>query len=100
MNATDMIAVRRSSREFCRTAEKQLAATLEQRDRAMGPDARTAAERRAEELQEEIDGFEAEIRRLQAREDDDYEKWRRRAHDRRYAAPSSERILEVDFVLA
>ncbi len=81
------------------SVEKNLKAALRKRDQAMGAEARTAAESQTETLQEEADGLEAEIRRLEERDDPDYQKWHRRAHRRRYAAPTVERILDVDFVL-
>ncbi len=82
-----------------RSLEKTLKVAIQRRDTVLGADARTAAEKKVEGLQEEIDTLEAEIRRLQERNDPDYEKWHRRAHRRRYAEPSVERILDVDFVL-
>ena len=78
---------------------RRLQAALRKRDSVIGAEARTQAEERGRELQETVDTLDAEIRRLRAREDPDYEKWRRRAHRRRYAAPVSERILDVDFAL-
>ncbi len=82
-----------------RGVEKSLRSALRKRDSVIGAGARTRAEERARELQQDCDRLDAEIRRLQAREDPAYEKWRRRAHRRRYAAPAVERILDVDFVL-
>ena len=79
--------------------QRSLAAALRKRDAAMGADARTAAEKKTESLQKQADELEAEVGRLQARDDPDYEKWHRRAHRRRYVAPAVERILDVDFVL-
>ncbi len=79
--------------------EKSLRAALKKRDTVMGAEARTAAEKRAKELQGEVDAVDREIRRLQDREDACYEKWRQRAHGRRYAEPVPERILDVYFVL-
>ena len=83
-----------------RGVEKSLEAAIRKRDAAMGAEARTAAEKQTETLQREADALAAEIRRLQERDDPDYRKWHRRAHRRRYAEPSVERILDVDFVLA
>ena len=79
--------------------EKSLVATLKKRDTVMGADARTAAENRARELQETVDTLDAEIAKLLSRDDPDYEKWRQRAHRRRYSEPLSERMLDVSFVL-
>ena len=82
-----------------RGVERSLKAAVEKRDGVMGAEARTQAEARAGELQEVLETLDAEVRRLQGREDPDYEKWRRRAHRRRYAGPAVDRVLEVDFVL-
>ena len=82
-----------------RSLARRLEAALRQRDAAMGAEARSRTERQARVLQRELDELDAEIHRLQARDDDDYETWRRRAHARRYAKPRHERILDVDFTL-
>ncbi len=86
-------------RRQLRGVEKTLKAALRKRDTVMGADARTAVEKDVRGLQSQVDTLEAEIRRLQARDDPDYEKWHRQAHRRRYAEPMVERILDVDFVL-
>ncbi len=82
-----------------RGVEKTLKAALRKRDTVMGADARTAAEKNVLVLQRQVDSLDAEVRRLQARDDPDYEKWHRRAHRQRYAEPTAERILDVDFAL-
>lgn len=83
-----------------RRVEKNLTTALEKRDSVLGADARTDAEKRVRELQETADDLDAEIRRLLSRDDPDYEKWRQRAHRRRYVEPTAERMLDVSFVLA
>jgi hypothetical protein len=50
-------------------------------------------------IQSEIDKTEAEIRRLEDREDQKYREWRDRAHERRYRPPELARLLDVEFVL-
>jgi hypothetical protein len=86
--------------------KRRLAAALEtlrtaedKRDSALGAEARTQAESRIIKVQHEIDAFEAEIRRLQNRDDPEYERWRQRAYLRRFQPPEATRILEADFVL-
>ena len=50
-------------------------------------------------IQKRIDGIEAEIQRLEKRDDKDYGQWRDRAHERRYRTPEVTTILDVEFVL-
>ena len=61
--------------------------------------ARDQAEDRVRKIQSEIDGFEAQIERLEHRDDPEYEKWREHAHKRRYRPPETTRILDVEFAL-
>jgi len=76
-----------------------LDAAAKKRDAALGADARARAEEELVALQERSDGIDARIERLQTRDDPDYQRWRQRAHDRRYAAPEAARILDVELVL-
>ncbi len=69
------------------------------RDAAFGADARRRAERELRKLEAEAETSEATIERLDARDDEAYRRFRERAHERRYAAPSTERILDVEFEL-
>jgi uncharacterized small protein (DUF1192 family) len=71
----------------------------QRRDAALGSEARTQAEERIRKLQTEIDRIEAEMQRLENRDDQNYEKWRERAHQRRYRPPEITRLLDVEFVL-
>jgi hypothetical protein len=80
-------------------ALETLRAAEDKRDSALGAEARSQAESRIIKVQHEIDVFEAEIRRLQNRDDPEYERWRQRAYLRRFQPPETTRILEVDFVL-
>jgi hypothetical protein len=50
--------------------------------------------------QKDLDALETEIERLERRDDADYQRWRQRAHERRYAPPSTERLLDVEFVIS
>jgi hypothetical protein len=76
-----------------------MSAAEARRDAALGSEARTQAEERMRAIQIEIDGTEAEIRRLEDREDQKYREWRDRAHERRYRPPETARLLDVEFVL-
>jgi superfamily II DNA or RNA helicase len=71
----------------------------DKRDSALGAEARDQAESRILRVQEEIEELEAETRRLQNRDDPDYERWRKQAHVRRYRPPETTSILDLDFVL-
>lgn len=76
-----------------------MSAAEARRDAALGSEARTQAEERMGAVQSEIDKTEAEIRRLEDREDQKYREWRDRAHERRYRPPELARLLDVEFVL-
>jgi ERCC4-related helicase len=78
---------------------KSLGSAEERRDAALGSDARDEAEKRMRAIQKRIDAIEAEIERLEKRDDKDYGQWRDRAHERRYRPPEVMRILDVEFVL-
>jgi hypothetical protein len=80
-------------------ATAALRAAEEKRDSAYGSEARSQADERVRKVQEEMDQLQAEIERLQNRDDAEYEKWRERIHSRRYREPDTIRILDVEFVL-
>jgi hypothetical protein len=80
-------------------AQATLRSSEDQRDRALGSDARTEAERKVRNTQTQIDELEAQIERLENRSDREYEKWRELAHTRRFRAPEITRILEVEFTI-
>jgi adenine-specific DNA-methyltransferase len=80
-------------------AAETLRAAEDRRDAALGSEARGLAEERIRKVQSEIDGLEAQIERLQNRDDPEYEKWREHAHRRRYRPPEATRILDVEFAL-
>jgi hypothetical protein len=82
------------------TAEtKALRQAEERRDTALGSEARDHAERRMQAIQKEIDSLEAEIGRLEKRDDAEYQRWREQAHERRYRPPEITRVLDVEFIL-
>jgi len=92
----DRLLVQRRLRE---SAEAKFARAQDRRDAALGSDARDAAEQELRALEKRIDELDAAIDRLERRDDESYEKWRDQAHQRRYATPEVERILDLEFVL-
>jgi superfamily II DNA or RNA helicase len=79
--------------------QKSLGTAEDRRTNAKGAADREDAERRIRAVQIQIDGLEAEIQRLENRNDAEYARWRERAHERRYRLPDVIRILDVEFVL-
>lgn len=77
-----------------------LAEAQRARDAAVGGQARTRAESECRTLETELEGWVSEIDRLRRRDDEDYQTWRLRALAKRYAKPSCEKILDVEFVFA
>ncbi len=78
---------------------KALDAVEDRRDAALGSEARDEAERRIGAVQKRIGELDADIERIERRDDASYEQVRERAHQRRYHPPAVTRILDVDFVL-
>jgi prophage antirepressor-like protein len=71
----------------------------EARDAAVGSAARTRAEQSLAALASELEGVEADYQRLSDRKDERFERWSTRAHERRYAAPTRERLFTVELEL-
>lgn len=69
------------------------------RDAAAGPLARERAELELRGLEQEREAAGAEIARLRARDDEDYETWRGNALVRRYNVPRVTRMLDVELVI-
>lgn len=69
------------------------------RDAAAGAGARERAEAELRALEEEREAAMAEISRLRARDDEDYETWRENALQRRYNVPRVTRMLDVELVI-
>jgi hypothetical protein len=92
----DQLLVLRRRLTNARTA---LRIAEDKREAARGSEIRSQADVRVRSAQEEIDGLDAEIARLQDRNDPEYEKWRARIHSRRYREPETIRILDMEFVL-
>ena len=80
-------------------ATASLRAAQDRRDAALGAEVRSQAEARVRTIEEEIEGIEAEMRRLETREDVEYERLRADIHDRRYKPPEVSRLLDVEFTL-
>jgi superfamily II DNA or RNA helicase len=80
-------------------ARQSLSAAQDKRESALGAELRSQAEARVRSIQEGIDATEAEIARLETRDDADYQKWRRRVQQRRDRPPQIHRLLDVEFVL-
>ena len=53
----------------------------------------------ADELHLTQPAVSMQIRQLESREDEDYRRWRDQAHQRRYVAPTTEQILDVEFMI-
>ena len=83
-------------REKARLEEDQ-EAFQRRRDTALGADARKREEEALMKVEEELDKVEERLSKLYSREDEDYQKWRNYAHERRYVKPTTERILDVVF---
>ena len=83
-----------------RQTRSRLAEAEAERDAVMGADSRTRIESKLRTLQRELDRLDAEIERLERRDDATYDKWRDNAHARRYALPAHETILDVEFALS
>jgi hypothetical protein len=70
------------------------------RDAAIGAEQRDRAELALRGAQVEIDRLDAEIARLRAAEDDNYQRWRQHAQDRRYAPPTVDQLVDAEFEVA
>jgi helicase-like protein/SNF2 domain-containing protein len=70
-----------------------------ERDVAPGSDARSRIEALLQRSERELEALEAELSRLQARDDAGYVRWRQHAYERRYAPPEQEAILSAEFVI-
>jgi hypothetical protein len=79
--------------------EGALQKAREQIAAAPGADARSRAENVLTRAQRELEAIDAELERLESRQDEGYRRWREQAHMKRYAPPSRELILEAEFVV-
>jgi hypothetical protein len=90
-----MLLRRREKREIDARIEKE----RDRRDKALGTDDREAAERALVRLEGELERLEEEIDRLERRDDETYRRCKERLHERRYAPPVIERLVEAELVL-
>jgi superfamily II DNA or RNA helicase len=90
-----VLIVKRSREDLLR----RIRAGRRDRTAATGAEARTRAEDVLERSQRELEALDVELVRLQSRDDDGYRRWRQHAHQRRYAPPAREAILEAEFVI-
>ncbi len=90
-----LLILRRAHADTC----DRLLKAEQARDAALGSDARSDAEKKAQRLEAQVDGLDADIQRLEARQDPAYCKWKERAHSRRYGRPETQRLLDAEFVL-
>ena len=80
--------------------QQRLVAAENARDRAMGAEQRGRADTQVRAAETELERIDRQIDALEARNDATYERARRQAHRRRYAAPRVERLLVVAFEIA
>jgi hypothetical protein len=69
------------------------------RDAALGADARSRAQTEMDARTARIAQLDERIDDLEARRDEDYQRWRRHHHERRYRAPTLHRLFTVPFQL-
>jgi predicted nucleic acid-binding Zn-ribbon protein len=69
------------------------------REAAVGSENRTKAERRLARIEDDLGRLDDELDALRRRQDDDYERWMKRANTRRSQPPRVEKLLDVEFEL-
>lgn len=80
-------------------AVARLAEAEAKREAAVGSEARTAAEKALARREAALEKIEAELERLRQRDDEDYARWMKRAHERRSRPPVVETVLDIRFEL-
>ena len=78
---------------------QSLAAAERRREQSVGADSRAKAEERVQQLEQEIEKLDSKLAALASHDDETYQKWKRHAHQRRYAVPTGERLLSAEFVI-
>jgi superfamily II DNA or RNA helicase len=66
------------------------------REAAMGAEQRDRIERTLVAAQTELERLDADLARLRAGDDENYQRWRRHAEERRYARPEIEPLLDAE----
>ena len=74
-------------RRRLRVVRESLSAAEDRREAALGADLRSQAELRVRAIQEEVDGIEGEVARLETRDDAEYQRWHRHVQERRDRPP-------------
>jgi hypothetical protein len=69
------------------------------RDSALGSEKRAAADVRVRTHEAAIEECERQIEELESRRDEQYQRWKRFAHERRYGLPRVEHLLDAEFVI-
>jgi hypothetical protein len=93
----DRVLVRRRARQEVVT---RLNNAQRAREAALGADKRAREDMRVRGLELEIERLDGQIAPLLSHTDADYERWKARAHRRRYDRPQVERLLDAEFVIA
>src|SRR5262249_34487206 len=76
--------------------EGRISGAEEELARSIGAEQRTRNETQLRRLHEEREDLEKRMALLERRDDDAYQRFRQQAHDRRYATPRVERLLEAE----
>lgn len=79
--------------------ERRLGDARDKRSAALALDTREQAEKAIAQHAENIERLEAEIARLEARDDDTYRRCKTRLTQRRYAPPRVERLFDVEMLV-
>lgn len=80
-------------------AVARLAEAESARDAAVGSEARSKAEKALQRRESALEKIEAELERLRQRDDEDYARWMKRAHERRSRPPVVATVLDIHFEL-
>jgi ERCC4-related helicase len=80
-------------------ARQSLREAEARREAALGAEIRGQAELRVRAIQEEIDGIEGDVARLEARDDAKYQRWHQQVQERREKPPQVNKMLDVEFIL-
>jgi adenine-specific DNA-methyltransferase len=70
------------------------------RENAVGAEQRGRAETALRKAQAEIEALDAEIARLEAGDDENYQRWRKHTQERRYARPEYQQILDAEIEIS
>ena len=82
-----------------RNQTRRLAAAERRREQSVGADNRAKAEARVQQLEKAVEKVDRQLAALASHEDETYQKWKREAHERRYAVPTGQRLLSAEFVI-